>query len=259
MAAITTAVVAGAGVVASASAASKARKQNQQAMDQQREAADRQADIAERQEGRSEEAWQRYRTEFQPIEDQFVQESKNLGSIAKQDEAATQARADVAGAYSQARDGLNRTPGSNPTSQAYLQETNRINLSEATNSAAAQTKARQTQADKGRAALIDSISIGKGLPANASSMLSSAANSNSSAAGMYSGIAAGVRQQGQSDAAATNNFFGALGGLSKNPTVQGWGQTAGNWLSGNTSGEQIYQGGFGTGNAYGNQDLAQFI
>ena len=259
MAAVTAAVVGAGAAVAGVAAANKASENQKQAMDQQKEAMDRQADIAERQQAMAEENWARYKEKYQPIEDSFVEESKGLGSIAKQNQAAAEARADVAGAFSRARDQLNRTPGSNPTSQAYLQEANRINLAEAATSAASQTGARRTQVDKGRAAMADVINMGKGLPANSAALLSGSAATAGSAANTANSLAANAGSSARGSIDAIGSFANALGGLSKNPTVQGWGTSLGNWASGGVSTGQIMQGGFGTGNSFGNQDYAQFI
>lgn len=224
-----TGVIAGAavaGTVASASASSKANKANGKALAQQKEAADRQADIAERQQQISEEQWARYKEVYQPLEDEYVNEAKGLGSLANQSKASTEARAEVAGAYSRAREQLSKAPGSNPTSQTYQQEANRINLAEAANSAAAQTAARRTQEDKGRAAMSDVINMGKGLPTSAASSLANAASTNGSAVNAAGAIYGNTVAAGQNSVNGVNSFMQGVGGLAQNKaftsTLDGW-------------------------------------
>ena len=259
MAAITSAVVVAGTAVYGATQSAKAGKQQGKALQQQKEAADRQADIADRQQEMSEEQWNRYKTVYQPIEDEYVNEAKGLGSIANQEKSATEARADVAGAYSRARDQLTKTPGSNPTSQTYQQEANRINLAEAATSAASQTSARRATVDKGRSAMSDVINLGKGLPSSAAAGLAGSAATNGSVASNASSLAGAYGNQANGVNNAIGGFSRAVGGLMNNPTVQGWGTTLGNWATGGVSTSQVMGGGFGTGNSYGNQDIGQFI
>lgn len=235
MAAVTAAVVGAGAAVAGVAAANKAGKQQQAAMNQQKEAMDRQADIADRQQAMAEEQWARYKEKFQPLEDQYVNEAKGLGSIANQEKAATESRADVAGAFGRAREQLAKTPGSNPTSQAYLQEANRINLAEAATSAASQTGARRTQVDKGRSALADVINMGKGLPTSAAAGLSGAASTTGSISSIANSVAGNAANSQANTMGAIGSFANALGGLAKNPTVAGWGTGLSNWISGTGS------------------------
>lgn len=124
------------------------------------------------------EQWDRWKSVYQPLEDQYIAESQGLGSIANQNKNAGQAAADVTSSFAGLRERLAKNPGLNPSSQAYLQEENKINLAEAGASAASQNAARQTTRDKGRAAVTDALSLGKGMAANAESTLGSVANYN---------------------------------------------------------------------------------
>jgi hypothetical protein len=158
------------------------------------------------------ERWERYKSIYGPIEEQWIEESQGIDSFANQNKSAQQAAADVAGSFAGAREKLNKNAGIDPGSQAYLQEQSRTNLAEAAASAAAQTGARQQVRDKGRAAKTDVVSLGKDLPANATSSL------NSSAAGL---AAAGRYAQNRADASAAG-IGKIVGGITGSKGFQDW-------------------------------------
>jgi hypothetical protein len=170
------------------------------------------ADASRQQAEIAKDQWERYKQLYLPLETEFVEQSKGIDSFANQNKSAQQAAADVAGSFANVREQLNDVPGANPSSQAYLQQQNKINLAEAATSAAAQTGARETVRDKGRAALTDAISLGKNLPANAVSALSSA-GSGLSQAGQYA--------QRRADNAAAG-FGKMVGGITGSADFQKW-------------------------------------
>lgn len=155
-----------------------------------------------------EEQWDRWRSLYMPIEDEYVNEARNTGSIANQNQSAQQAAADVAAGFAGAREQLSEIPGINPNSDAYIRNANKINLAEAATSAAAQTGARESVRTRGRAAMTDAISLGKGLPATASTTLSAAGSGLSSAAN----FAAQQAANNQATAAAAGRTVGGLVG-----------------------------------------------
>lgn len=185
------------------------------------------------------EQWDRYKSVYGPIEDEWVASSKGLGSIANQNSGAQQAEADVAGSFAKVRQNLDTVPGANPSSQAYIQEQNRINLAEAATSAAAQTGARQKVQDKGRAAISDVVSVGKGMPGNAVSALGAGAS------GMRS---AGQYAQNRADASASG-FGQVVGGITGSKAFKDW--------AGATTTPSAPATSFGSGDYYGRQDLGQ--
>lgn len=201
-----------ASTVAGSRAAKKANKTAEQANQDAAAIAARQQDMAEDQ-------YDKYQEIYEPIEREIVQESRGLGSIANQNKGAQQAAADVAGSFANVRERLVSVPGANPSSQAFLQEQNRINLAEAAASAAAQTGARQQAVDKGRAAQTDALSLGKGLPAQASSNLAAARGGLSSAASFYESQSRNAQQGGAANVAAIGQFAGGLAG---NKKFQDW-------------------------------------
>jgi hypothetical protein len=166
----------------------------------------------------SQDQWKRYLQLYAPAEQEYLDSAKGLGSIANQNKAAQQAEADVASQFGGARQKLNEMPGANPSSEAYLRANSDLNMAEAASSAAAQSGARELQKDKGRAALTDALSLGKGLPAQAMTGLSSAASGLNAAAQFaqkqanYEGQAIGKTIGGITGSTQFQNWIGGLGG-----------------------------------------------
>jgi hypothetical protein len=200
------------GAVASNAASSKAASVQQNAIDAQ-------SGIANRQQQMAEDQWNRYLKTYGPLEDQFAQQAKDYGSEANRSQAAAEAADTVAGSYDSALHQLNSTPGLDPSSQTYLNAVSKLGISEAAQSAAAQTGARRNVDAQGIAREQDAISIGKGLPASASSSLYGA---GLTASGMGRDAAAYGAQAAQS-AAGIGRMFGDM---ASNPAVvngvKGW-------------------------------------
>lgn len=223
-------MIAAAGLATGVAGAVSSRKQGKQALDQQKEAADRQAEIAERQQDIAEEQYGRYKQVYQPIEDQFVAESQNFGSIANQNKEAKDAAAAVKGAYVGAREQLARAPGINTNSQAYLQEANRINLAEAATTAATQNKARADVVAKGRAYATDALSLGKGMSANAASTLANAGSAYGSIGSTYGNMASGAYGRAADTMSGIGSIGKMVGGMYQSGALDRMGNTVGNWL-----------------------------
>lgn len=217
MAAITSAVVMAAGVAVSASNASKANKTAKAANANAAEIQGRQQDIADEQ-------WARYKQDYLPLEQEYLETAKNAGSIANQEKAAANAGAAVAGRFANAREQLAKTPGLNPNSQQYLREANKLAIAEAAASAAGQTAARENTQKTGAAMLQDAAAMGKGQQGNAMNSLNAAANGASGAA---SAANAGVNQAN----AGVGGAFQAVGGLYKSGAFNGLTDTISGWTS----------------------------
>lgn len=164
----------------------------------------------------SKEQWERYKQTYIPLEDQYVSEAQGAGSIANQNKSAQQSAADVASTFAGARQRLNQTPGG-LSGQARMQKEADLNLAEAATSAATQNVARQNVVNQGRAARTDALSLGKGMPAQATNGLLSAAN------GMQ---AAGQYANSRGDAMAAG-FGKAVGGLA--PAIERWASSSGSY------------------------------
>lgn len=196
------------GTVASISSANKAGKRAAAAQASQDE-------ILGRQEDRADEQWENYKTNYLPLEQQYLEMSKNFGSIANQEKAAANTAAAVAGKFAGARDQLNRTPGLDPNSQQYLREAAKLNLAEAASSAAGQTAARENVEKTGAAMLQDASSLGKGIASSATSQLNSVAGARvnkAAAAGQRAdNMAGGVGQM--VGGLYKSGAFDAIGGM----------------------------------------------
>lgn len=189
-----------------AAAANKAAQQGQQMIQMEQLAMQKQQ-------------WQRYLDTYAPLEDEYAQEARNVGSIANQNAAAGKAAAANSSAYAQARERLAKNPGMNQSSQAYLQEANKINLADAAGSATSQNAAREGVINRGDARMTDAVSIGKGLPAQAASSLASAGATGS---GLMAAQRADASQQLQSDMNGIGAFGKAAGGLFQSKAFQSW-------------------------------------
>lgn len=122
----------------------------------------------------------------------------------------------MASSFGKARDVLSRTPGLDPSSGAYAAGLAGLETNEAAAGAVAQNKARQNVQDQGWARKTDAISLGKGLPAQASAGLSSSAAISSGLASQQgqqaAGIASNVGNLGFKAFDAYNNANNGLGG-----------------------------------------------
>ena len=141
-----------------------------------------------------------------PAYNQLLDEAKNAGSIANQEKAAGQAAADVMSAQGGAKKQLEQqltSMGVNPNDQKFANTMAAMDLDAASQSAAAQTGARDKARDLGFAKLTDTVNAGMGIGSNAVAALNSAG-------GMASNIA-GLQQQGQANRDANLGNIAALG------------------------------------------------
>lgn len=134
-----------------------------------------QLDLANKQDARSEELFKNYKENFMPKEKQLVDEA--FGNTLSPARAEARSTADVRDAFASARDieGRNqRRMGVNPSSGTALALDRGSMIDEARVEAGQRTAAREGVRDRNYARQVDALSIGRGLPATASSMLSSA-------------------------------------------------------------------------------------
>lgn len=211
MSGIATAIVGSAviGGIASDRASSRAASAQQGASD----AAMMQANIAQEQ-------WDKYNEMYAPLEQAYVNDAQNYDSPENYAKAAGDASATVSSQFGKARDRLGRTPGLDPSSGAYTSSLVGLDLAQAASDATQQNAARQRVKDTAYAHKTDALSLGKGLPAQASLGLSNAASSLSSIAGQQTSLAG---QQAQ-----------AVGQMFSPNNLMQIGKTTSNWL-GNVS------------------------
>lgn len=193
------------------------------------------------------EQWDRYKTMYAPLEESMVKEAQNYDSPENYAKAAGDASATVSQQFSKARDRLSRTPGLDPSTPGAQASMAGLDLAQAATDATQQNAARQKVKDTAYARKTDAISLGKGLPAQASSALATSAN-NSLAQARFG------NELGMNQAATIGRITDRV---FSSPTVSNWLGNA--QVRSDTAAHLQDNGGFGTGNAYGNQDLGAFI
>lgn len=238
MAISTAAAIIGSAVVGAA-VSNKASKRAAESQQGASDAAAQQAAIAQEQ-------WDTYKQIYQPLERRLVAEAQDFDSPDRYREAAGQAAADVSSQFGLARDRLMRQPGFDPSSAAAQSGMVGLDLAQAASGATAQNTARRNIRDTAWARRVDAMSLGKGLPAQASSMLSSSANTMGNlAANQYTLADSQARSAGR----VVDRVFST-------PGVNNWLGNTGRAAFSNTA---VGSSGFGTGLAYGNQDYGQYL
>lgn len=175
--------------------------------------------------------WSRYKKLYAPLEDAMVSEAQNYDTPAKYEQAAGEAAGSVAQAYSNARDRLTRTPGLDPTSAAYTASIADLDRSQAANDAVAQNAARKNVQDTAWARKSDMLSLGKGLPAQASTGLaavaSQSANQASAAYNRSANEAAGLGAIGRDIAGGLASAWNGFNTPANQSTASKYGTNAG--------------------------------
>jgi len=160
----------------------------------------------------SKEQWQRYKELYAPLESSMVKEAQNYDSPENYAKAAGEAQATVSSQFGKARERLSRTPGLDPSSPGATASMAGLDLAQAATDATQQNAARQKVKDVAYARKTDAISLGKGLPAQASAGLAQSANNS---------LAQAQFQQGQANMQA-----GASGRVIdrvlNNPSTSNW-------------------------------------
>ncbi len=126
--------------------------------------------------------WQNYKKNYQPLENALVAEAGNYDSPENFAKAAGEASATNASEFGKVKEALARTPGLDPSSPAFQAGMTQLGLQQAASSAVTQNAARQGVADTAYARKLNAVSLGKGLPAQASAGLSSVARFNANMA-----------------------------------------------------------------------------
>ena len=124
------------------------------------------------------EQWDRYKTIYAPLEEGMVRDAQNYDNPENYAKAAGDASATVSEQFSKARDRLGRTPGADPSSPGVQANMVGLDLAQAATDATQQNAARQKVKDTAYARKTDALSLGKGLPAQASTALSNASSNS---------------------------------------------------------------------------------
>jgi hypothetical protein len=126
--------------------------------------------------------WEHYKETYQPLEKSLVTEAQSYDTPENFAKAAGDASATVSSQFGKARERLARTPGLDPSSPAYAATLADLDGQQAAVDATQQNAARQRVQDMAWARKVDALGLGKGLPAQASTTLASAAQTNSTLA-----------------------------------------------------------------------------
>jgi hypothetical protein len=128
----------------------------------------------------------RYKSVFQPLQDQFVKTANEYNTPAKQEEMAAEAQADVQRASAQ-QQGVNQrqmaSMGLNPTSGRWAGVNQAAQTATALSSAGAANTARQGVRDKALQLQADAINMGQGLPSQTAANYGLGLNAGNSAVG----------------------------------------------------------------------------
>lgn len=175
----------------------------------------------------------RYKSVFQPLQDQYIKQAQEYNTPAKQEQMAAEAQADVSTAAANQKAQNMRSMaamGLNPSSGRYAGVTAAQDTATALAGAGAQNNARQAVRDKGTAMLSDAINIGSGLPSQVASSYGTGLQAGNSAMNNTLGTNANWRSNvgimGQGYSGAMSGLGGGAGILNSQYGTQGsiWAQ-----------------------------------
>lgn len=172
----------------------------------QNEAAKQMADIAGQ-------MWDQYKTTYLPVEQQYVADAQNYDTPERREQYAGRANADVQQAFDDQRAQQGRQLeqyGISPDSGKFASVNSRLRLQQAATAAGAQNQARLGVEQMGWNRRTDALSLGKGLPAQASAGYSGAASAFGSAAGLQQ------KQNQMDNESIANGVSGTMVALGKN-------------------------------------------
>lgn len=156
----------------------------------------------------------RYKSVYQPLEDEYIKTAKGWDSAEKQASAASEAKADVMNAAAQQQQTRQRqmsAMGVSPDSGRFAGTERAADLDVALASAGAQNNARNTLRKEAVALKADAINMGKGLPSQATSTLGLGVSAGSSAAGT---AISGASSANSAYSTLANGYSGAMSGWS---------------------------------------------
>ncbi|QIW86707.1 tail fiber domain-containing protein [Klebsiella phage SJM3] len=126
----------------------------------------------------------RYNNTFKPLEDQFIDKAQNWDSAERQQQQASEAKADVLNNASQQRQATERnmaSMGVNPTSGRYAGVERSGENATALAAAGAENNARNTVRNQALSLQADAVNMGKGLAVNPASSLGLSTSAGSAA------------------------------------------------------------------------------
>lgn len=129
---------------------------------------------------------ERYKTIFQPMQDQFIRDAQNWDTPERQNKMAAEARADVMNNASMQREIRGRqmaSMGIDPTSGRYEGIERSADIATSLSAAGAENTARNTVRNQALALRGDAINMGNGLPSQAAGSLGLGVSSGGAAVG----------------------------------------------------------------------------
>ena len=143
-------------------------------------AGDAAARAADAQAAISQDQWNYYKQNFQPLESSLIQQAQTAGSPEEIAAAEGRASADVTGAYNQAgKTAANKmqTYGINPGSPAYVSGVESAGLAEGSTKAGAITNAYNQQKQLAYSKMLDVVGLGRNIPAQSAASAAGSAQS----------------------------------------------------------------------------------
>lgn len=162
---------------------------------------------------------ERYKSVFQPMQDEFIETAKNWDSAERQDKLAAEAKADVLSNAAQQRQATQRAQagmGVNPTSGRYAGVDRAAEQATALSAAGAQNMSRNQVRKEGVAMRADAVNMGNGLAVNPATSLGLGVSSGSAAMGTTSGNNA---QAAGNSAILQNGYNSAMNGYANQASI----------------------------------------
>lgn len=161
----------------------------------------------------------RYKSIFQPMEDQYVQDAKDWDSADRQNKLGAEAKADVLGNAAQQRAASQRNMtamGVDPSSGRFAGVNRSGEQSTALAAAGAQNTARNQVRQQGAAMRADALNMGKGLPSQAAASAGLGLTAGNSA---LSGNMGAAQMAGSNTNIMNSGFGGASSGYGNQANI----------------------------------------
>lgn len=178
-----------------------------------------QLDASKQAQGWAKEDRERYKSVFQPLQDQFIDTAQNWDSAERQDKLAAEAKADVMTNAAQQRGATQRAQagmGVNPTSGRYAGVDRAGEQATTLAAAGAQNMSRNQVRKEGVAMKADAVNLGNGLAVNPASSLGLGVSAGSSAMGTTS---ANNAQAAGNTGILQNGYNTAMNGYSNQASI----------------------------------------
>lgn len=193
----------------------------------------------------------RYKSVFQPMEDQYIQDTNSWDSAERQQQMAAEARSDVLTNAAQQRTSTNRSlaaMGVNPNSGRFAGVNRSADMQTGLAAAGAQNTARNQVRSQGMAMRADAVNMGRGLPSQAASSAGLGLSAGNSALG---GNISSANLANSSTGIMNSGFSGASSGYASQANIlnQQYGNQLNAWATqqqANSASTSATMGGIGS-------------